>query len=321
MAVTYTLGQMTDSTLRQLRGTLRDTINILAVALDAPTAGTTETITFSYDISAINAGSLLSVGTETMYVIATTPSNLTCSVIRGYDGTTPATQPIGAQITVDPPWTRNEVQDRLRDEIRSWAPQLFKTAEVQIPVVEWQRGYDLGGITTPIIRILRVTAPQPPYVGAPGAWEVPGTSDISQANPTFPFRFQRNANPVEFPSGNAVFLTGTILPYAGLELTVAYATPFDVDTSWTDATDMISAVGLNESDLDIPPMGAAARLLRLLVARRVQVNVRGQSRDDQAVTVPAILQAATQLELTVAQRKGDLKQRLLTDYPLRSTNF
>jgi hypothetical protein len=331
ITTTYTLGQMTDDLIQQLRGTTRDEINLLAGSIDAPASGTVESgIGFVNPLNGITIGSLLAVGTETMYVLNVDESANTAQVIRGFDDTTPVAAGANAQVIVDPPWPRALLQNRIRDEIRKWGPQVYGVANVQIPIVLWQRGYDLGAIVNPVSagglgatinRILLVTAPQPPYIGAPGFWFVPGSVDIEQANPSFPFRYQPNANPVEFPSGHSLILTGTALPTVTGNLNVIFATPFNVDTSWDDDTDMISDVGLDERYLDIPALGVTARLMRMIAVRRNMLNVQGQSQDDQAVTAASILQTAAQFKEERDNRLMDAQIQLLSDFPYRSSNY
>ena len=152
MTFSYTLGALTDDVFRQLRGTTRDKVNILSQPLDAPAPLTVETVYLTGDTSGVTIGSILVVGQESMYVLAVTPTSLSASVIRGFDDTTPIAVASGSLVQIDPPWTRGIVQDRLRDEIRSWAPQLFRVADVEIPLVNWQRGYDLSAITTPPVQ-------------------------------------------------------------------------------------------------------------------------------------------------------------------------
>ena len=321
MTFSYTLGALTDDVFRQLRGTTRDKVNILSQPLDAPAPLTVENIYLTGDTSGVTIGSILVVGQESMYVLAVTPASLSASVIRGFDDTTPIAVASGSLVQIDPPWTRGIVQDRLRDEIRSWAPQLFRVADVEIPLVNWQRGYDLSAITTPIIRILKVTAPEPPYVGTPGDWTGEGVADTAQLNPTLKFKYDPNANILEFPSGKALILTDSWTPRAIGNIHIVYAAPFDVDTSWAETTDMIASVGVNEMDLDIPALGATARLLRMTSVRRALLNVQGQSREDQDIRMTDILQAAQQFEMAAQSRRSDAQQRLLSDFPYRSSNY
>ncbi len=321
MAVVYTLSQMVDDTLRQLRGTMRERVNILSGAITAPAALTVQNIQLTSNLDGVVIGTLLSIGDETMYVLDTTPASLTVNVIRGYDDTTPATAASGTLVRVDTPWPRAIVQQHIKDEIRSWGPQVFAVSSADIPIVNLQRGYDLALITTPIIRILKVTAPAPPYVGDPGYWAVPGNSNTSLQDPSQPFTYNPNANTSEFPSGKSLTLTGMITPNYSGNLHVVYAMPFDVDTSWADSTDMVANVGLDSRDLDIPPLGAAARLLRWLSVRRSMLNVQGASRSDQDVTMPTILQAVQNFQLSTKQRLNDVQQRLLSDWPYRQSNY
>jgi hypothetical protein len=319
----FTLGQLIDDTLDQLRGTTRDTVYTLGASIDAPAAGTIETVTFDQQPDAAIPGALLSIGQETMYVTAVGGSTNTVTVIRGYDDTTPATAAAHAQVLIDPPWTRKVVANRIRDEIRSWGPQVYATGAVDVPIVMFQRGYDIGNLLpAEIWRVLYVTAPQPPYVGTPAYALVPGSADAEKSNPSFPFTYDDNAQTSEFPSGRALFLTGTSMPTPPFSLHVVFAKPFDVDTSWTEATDMLSAVGLDETWLDIPPLGAAARLLRFTDVRRLQMNVAGQNRDDANVQPQAIMQAAAGFEQARDLRLyRDAQIQLKARFPDRSSNF
>jgi hypothetical protein len=322
-APTFTLGQLTDDTFRQLRGTSRDTVNMLAGALDAPAALTPETITLQNSLQGIVIGALLVVGDETMYVVDISNSTKQASVIRGYDGTTPAVASIGALVSVDPPWTRKIVQDRIKDELRSWPPQVFAVRSIEAPIVNLQRGYDLGSISSSveIIRLLTVTAPEPPYIGDPGYWNFPGNNLASQVWINYPYVYNPNADTSMFPSGRSVTLNGTAQPVANGNLHIVYAAPFDVDTSWTDSTDLIASVGLDSRWLDIVPLGATARLLRSISVRRAMLNVQGQSRDDQDVTMQAILLAAQQYENTRASRLSDAQMQLMSDWPYRVSTY
>ena len=318
---TYTLGWMTDDVFRQMRGTSRDTYVTLAQSLDAPAALTSETIYFSQSMSGVVSGCLLVQQGETMYVQDTNTLTLSAQVLRGFDDTTPVTASAGQLVTVNPPFTRAIVQDRLKDEIRSWGPQVFQVMTALIPVVQMQRGYDLGTLEGNIIKILRVTAPQPYYDDALDALYQPGTTNTTLRDLDFAFTYNPNANTTEFPSGKSITLTSSSTPaYVG-DMNIIYAAAFNVDTSWTETTDMINTVGIDERDLDIAPLGAMARLLRTVSVRRAMLNVQGASRDDQDVTMPAILQAAQQFQLAAQSRLSDVQKRLKSDFPLRSSNF
>jgi len=450
MAFSYTLAQLTSDTLQQLRGTTRDEINILAAPLDAPAPLTRQTISLTDDLNGVTIGSLLVVGDETMYVLSASPEGVTATVVRGFDGTTPQAAASGSIVLVDPPWTVGVVRNRLRDEIRSWGPQLFAVADMYIPIVQQQRGYDLGqpvavaqaavtgnqisypftvtadvndqfvftpvnafgipqspvtmsidtqtymtdaeleynlnfdtsgdssliwsvrggvvtvrlspsglypgalgngatisegnhgaaalgflgnpnyfagginattGAAPNIIRILRVSAPQPPYVGSPGYWLTPGDSNTALADQDYSFEYDSRANTGEFPSGKSITLIGPTVPNVVSSLHVVYATPFDVDSSWDDSTDMIADVGIDARDLDIPTLGAAGRLMQMMAARRAMLNVQGQSREDQDVTMQAILQGANQFKMDAQSRRGDVKQRLYSDWPTRVSTY
>jgi hypothetical protein len=225
---------MTDDVFRQMRGTSRDTYVTLAQSLDAPAAITSETIYFSQSMSGVVSGCLLVQQGETMYVQDANTLTLSAQVLRGFDDTTPVTASAGQLVTVNPPFTRAIVQDRLKDEIRSWGPQVFQVMTALIPVVQMQRGYDLGTLEGNIIKILRVTAPQPYYDDALDALYQPGTTNTTLRDLDFAFTYNPNANTTEFPSGKSITLTSSSTPaYVG-DMNIIYAAAFNVDTSWTE---------------------------------------------------------------------------------------
>lgn len=324
----YTLGALCDDTLDQLKGTTRDVINTVPAGLDAPAAGTIETVTFGYDVSPFVPGALIVNGEETLYSLGIT--NLAASqvsVIRGFEDTTPQALAANGLVVVDPPWTRAMVLQRLKEEIRSWTPQVFRVKSVDIPIANaYQRGYDLGATGTDrIIELLRVTAPQPPYIGSPGAWVLPSGAgnapDVEQSNPEFPAYYSDNANTTEFPSGRAMFITAPAPSWTVGNYHVVYACDFDVDDSWGESTDVISAVGIDESFLDLAPLGAATRLLRMLAPRRAMSTFQGQPREAQDIRVADILQAAQVFMASRDSRYGDYQERLRTLWPYKSTNL
>ncbi len=221
MTVSYTLGQLTDDCLRQLRGTTRDMINVLSQAMTAPPAGTIQTIFLTTNLNGVTIGSLLAVGAETMYVLETYPTTVSCQVIRGYDDTTPAIAAAGAVVAIDPPWPRKLVQERIRDEIRSSARRCSRCS-TSIP------DCDVAARLRPRRHHRHHQDParhreQRHLL----AWGVDNHGlnaiHIEQANPDYPFKYMANANPLEFPSGRSLTLTGPSLPIQVGNLHVVYA--------------------------------------------------------------------------------------------------
>ena len=322
MTVTYTLGQMTDDVARKARGTTRDVTNILAANLLVQSVNYIDTVTLTNAIDGLTSQALIVIDDETMKVLAVNETAQTVQVLRGYDDTTPAAHSTGTLVAVDPPWTRSTIQEFLRDELRSWGPQIYQVASVDLPIVQFQRGYDLSAITGTIIRVLKVTIPAPPYSGLLGTtYYQPSGAGQANMETDVSFDFDPNANTALFPSGKSLTLLNPSLPDVIGNIHVVYATPFDVDTSWTDSTDMIANVGLDSRDLDVPVIGALARLIRFMATRRAMTQVAGQNADAQVVTMPAILQAVASFEQTLASRKADIMQRQYADFPYTVSTY
>lgn len=313
----FTVGQLAEDCITRLEGTAHGEKNLLKVSLSASTPDAVDTLIPQFALGGIVGGVYLSIEDETLFVMSTNDSAGTASVLRGQKGSTAAAHSTPKVIEVDPPWPRWLVMSELQAEIRSWGPQVFQVAQADIPLANGILGYDLG-LIAPVFRVMSVRMTAPGQIA-----DV--FSDLSQASAVAPnkewpeLEFEAllgNAPLTDFPSGSALILGTRNLSVPGV-LHVTYAAPFDVDTSWTDTTDCINDVGLDQSDLDIPAYGVAARLLRYRTPRRLATQMQGQPRDAQEVPALALMQAADEFQRTRDQRLFDAQARLLTMFPMR----
>ncbi len=85
---------------------------------------------------------------------------------------------------------------------------------------------------------------------------------------------------------------------------------------------MISQLGVDfDATSTFPRWAPPADCSAIMSVRRAMVNVEGQSREDQDVTMPAILQAAQQFKQDTMLRLGDVRQRQYSDWPIHTSNF
>jgi hypothetical protein len=196
---------------------------------------------------------------------------------------------------------------------------VFSVAAQDFPAVSWQRGYDFP-TQQPVLNILDVRCKLLSSFGDPN-FPIPlPPSTFVDADDwiTVPYDFDSAAPVSDFPSGQAIYLaTADDLPEAPSTIHVVYSTPFNVDDSWDEDTDLIADCGLQEFMLDIPALGVAGRLLRSAEVRRVQTAVQGQSRDAQQVPALAIIQAADDYERRAKDRKNDCEMILRGLTPIR----
>jgi hypothetical protein len=134
------------------------------------------------------------------------------------------------------------------------------------------------------------------------------------------YRIDHSANGTDFPSGNALIVTTPFPPYdAPRTLHYKYAVPIDVDTTFQE-TDDVLAMGMDTSDLDIPPIGAAAQLAQGREMRRMLTQAQGTVADLQQFPPGYALQAADKFQARHDQRFNDAIQRLRAQYPNRRTS-
>jgi len=330
VTVTYTVASLVDDTIEHLLGTARSQLNLLKTALLTQSTDYVDTVAMSYNLNGAVPGAYLSIGdststnpAETMTILAVNEGTNTCTVLRGQKGSTASAWPANTVIEVDPPWPRFSVMKALRDELRSWGPQVFQVKSVDIATQTLIRGYDLGSIE-PYFRVLDVLATPPPTIGSPEYVIYPSGTQSDMAWPSVPFHEIHSAPGSSiggFTSGSALIVesfNGVVVPGY---LHVIYAAPFDVDDSWTESTDCIANVGLDSSDLDIPCYGAAWRLLSFRQVRRMFTNLQGQPRDAQEVPALAIAQAAQGFKALRDSRLGDAQYRLMNRFPTRMSVY
>src|SRR5665213_478926 len=190
----YDVNYLMERTFDLLLGSARQQMNRLTAAIDA----TEGTFTLDFAPQAAQLGTYVAIDDEIMYVWSNNPTSSasTITVQRGVRGTTAVSHSAGSLIYVDPYFTRWQVRNTLRDEIRSWAPQVFAVQTLDVPSTNFVRGYDMGNLKN-WLYVLQVTE------SPDTLWATPDTKDWTQVD----FNVAHQANTTDFPSGNALFIT------------------------------------------------------------------------------------------------------------------
>lgn len=248
------------STRRWMLASGREQLNRLTTGIDE----TDDTVTVDFDLGQIATGAIIALDLELMYVWSIAGSDVT--VQRGVQGSTPAAHAAGALITVNPLVPDFTVFVELNNELRalsSPANGLFRV-ETKVITATVASSYDLAD---DVRRVLGVWwndyGPTNDWPRVQ-SWDLLADQDLSV-----------------FPSGTAIRLYD--VPDPGRTIRVAYAAPLDTLSELDD--DVEATTGLADSAVDIPPMGAAARLLSAREARRSSIDAKPESR--QAADVPA----------------------------------
>lgn len=287
-----------------LLGTTRE--EVAQLAADIGDADTSLTMQYA---EVVTSGAILGIDDELIYTWNTSASSggVTATIQRGYRNTSAAPHNAQSLVLINPYFSMHEVRECLRDEIRSWPPQVFRVMSIDIPAKNFVEGYDLGQITTPLLPPYRCTI-SPDTI-------TPGTDDLMW--PTISFEVDQNANLTDFPSGNALFITAPGGIYqAPQTIHFKYASIFDVDTAFDDTVDIITDVGIDESDIDIAIYGAMWRLVQGFEARRNLFNPMSVSSDVQGVPPGSILREADYYKTERNNRLGDAERRLRSLFPV-----
>lgn len=323
----YLVSDLMQETRRSLYGMNRAELNSVKSII----ATTDITINLGQPVMGIGYGSYLAVDDEIMYCWSTNPTAQTAIVQRGMLGTTPAQHNPGVLIEVNPRYANYAIRYALREEIRSWGPQVYGVKSFEIQTTIDVRGYDLQQLVTDnFYNILSVRHSTPNATNAPNVESWPRIQN---------WQIFRNAPTSDFPSGCGLiipepFVTNEVYDaQGGYELTyttglptlnVVYAVPFNVDAQdsnsvvFGDLLDVLGTVGLDETMIDIPPIGAAWRLLSQKEALRTELNAQGQPVDLQFHPPLYASKAAAALKQLRDSRLSDAQVWLLNRYGLEN---
>jgi hypothetical protein len=292
-----TADALIDATLDWLLGGQDENVNVLTSSI---VAGDT-TLTFTYDLDGIVAGALIGIDLEMMRVVSTNSTAGTATVLRGQRGSTAASHSAGALIQVSPRFSRWSVFRAINDDIDDLSGiGLYQMKTVDLTYNPSVAGYDLTSVTS-IENVYSVR------------YEVPGPSKEWPLMRPSEYRFDRNASTSDFASGFSLVLYQA--GYSGRTIRVAYKAPFVRMTASTD--DVQTAAGLPATANDLPPLGAAIKLMAGHESGRVAYESQPDTRRPDEIPVGASIQAASGWRRLRQDRIDSELRRLSRRYPLR----
>ena len=269
--------------------------NKLAVAYTAGSG----TLTFSYALEGIRAGARLCIGLNTFYVWSV--NGQTAIVSGGEDSSTDVSAPINSLVRVAPRFTDNEIWDQLGNDLgdlSSPSNGLFGINSVDLTYNATINGYDLGPISDQILSVYEVK------------YLTPGPQLDNPRITTNGFRLNRNAINTQFPSGISLQLFQPAMP--GYNVRVVYRSVFTMPST---VYANVSSTNLLPSAYDLPPLGAAIRLMEGREIKRSFTEGQGDTRRAGEVAPGAILQSARGLQQMRAQRIAAEAAKLDALYP------
>lgn len=278
---------------RKVYGSMTENVNLIQTSASA---GQTS-IQLELGVDGIQKGMLLSSGLNVWFVKGVYSTDNTVFVIPGYDNSPKDPVTAGDMVYVRPRMTDwyafNAINDQLR-RLSSPDAGLYKIGTWVAEVDPTYQTYEVPIEAADMINILRVR------------WRWPGTTDVWTEMAPRHYRW------IYSTQQNVVRLLISIP--SGTEIEFTYKAPFAQATSLDD--DPVADLGLAESMVDIPSLGAAIDLLRTTESRRTQISTQGDSRRPEEVPVSSNASIAGQLDREYRQRIQDEMTRLVTRIPI-----
>jgi hypothetical protein len=291
-----TVAELIEQTYDHVYGGQRQSLTLLDGAMDA-----SQTTAVLQEVDEVSVGSFLGIEDELLYVRAVNTATRTVTVIRGQRSTTAAVHADAVLVEVNPKFPRYRVRRALQEEIRSWPSDLYRVDEIDIDTVSGTAGYDITGLSSDFLHVLDV------QLG-------PRTNSLDGAVVRPSWEIMRGADTSIYASGTGLILTSGFGGARDVRVTVAL--PFTT-TTFTDATVVETTVGLGVSMVDIPPLGAAARLMVGREIKRTFGEGQPEPRRAEEVPVGSASGTATFLRREVTRRIGEEIIRLRALHPIR----
>lgn len=295
-----TLSDWVYATRRHVLSLHREEFNTLGPAM-IDTTGTS--VTVSGSLGSIANGAQIEVDLELMLVVGN-PSGSTFTVIRGWEGTTPATHLNGALVKVNPRFPTAGIVAALSDAVNDLSgPNYFAVKETNITYDSAVRGYDMGDSNVNSILAVR--------------FQMSATSQLNVWPQLDSYSLQEGMDPAQFPSGNAIFFYQPA--YAtGSPIRVIYSANF---VPLTGLTDNLSLSLVPTSGQDLPPIGAAIRLMAGREIKRNFTEAQGDTRRAAAVPPGAVTNSTAGLQRLYQRRYQSEVSGLIQRFPYRKPRY
>lgn len=294
--MTSTAQSWCDRTRTYLMSGLQEERNKLSQ--DYTAAGST--LHFTYPLGGVVKGARLAVGLNTFYVWDVGADGMSATVSGGEEGSTDANAATGTVIRVRPRFTDSELFTALNEELGALSsPQsgLFQVKTFDITYNASIDGYDLTAITD-LQSIYEVR------------YQEPGPGKDWPRVPNHMWRLDRSALTTDFASGNALKLFGGGAP--GFDVRLVYKAPL---TALTNLATTTASTGISTAAADIPPLGAAIRMMTGREVKRNFTESQPDTRRHGEVPPGAVFNSQRGFQIQYAQRLAAEQARLAALYP------
>lgn len=298
-----TVGTVIERIRRQLASSVRMEINLLGVLATADATETT--VTLAYDLAnSVRSGSVLSVGGELMRVISADPLTKECIVIRAWQDSLLEAHDAGAEVLINPRFTRFDILDSIINEIDSWSPDLFYVTDYEFTVADGSSAVELPAGFEAALGVIRVRNKL--------------TGSESSSWPELEFRLQRGAMGVWSGATTTGLSIRLINGWSGTvnegQVLATVALPVDT-TGLTEAT-VLSAIGVATQQLDVLELGVKYRLMGDDEPARTGRTTQDEPRRTEETPPGSSLQVSGGLLQRYERRKMQEVMRLRGLYPM-----
>lgn len=258
------------------------------------------TLTFKYPLGGITKGAKLAIGLNVFYVWDVNPSTSTATVTAGEGGSTDANATSGTTVHVRPVFTDFDLFNALNEEVVALSsPQsgLFQVKTVDLTFNSAIDGYDISATDIQAIYEVR--------------YQEPGGYKDWPRIPASQWVLERKAFTSDFPSGTALRLSAGGWP--GNDVRVTYLAPYTPFANLSD--DVTATCGISAQAVDIPPIGAAVRLVAGGEVKRNFTSAQPDTRRAEEVPAGAVAASSRGLMMLRQQRVSEEAARLRAQYP------
>lgn len=271
--------QLIDDTRDYLMTGQSDIINVL----HADIAANATSLQLRHELKGVEVGSRLAIDLEEFHVISktgTVPESVV-TVIPAFGGSVAAAHTAGAIVRVNPQFSNWRISRYVNKCLESLVGEgLFQVKTVTFTYNPSQAGYNIDA--SDLIDVWRVRYD---YPGPVNDWPVLSVRD---------YYLDQAADISEFVNGKQLVLRRG--GYPGQKVRMSYRAGFTLLSSLTQDVETIS--GLHASAHEIPPLGAAFRLLVGRDIKRSFLNRQPEPRRQEEVPVGA----ATNAMLPIAEK-------------------
>lgn len=288
-----TIADLVADARRMTYGSMTEQINVFA---NNAVAGAT-TLEMELDVTGITPGSIFCSGLNVWYVKGVNAATKEVFVIPGYDNSPQDAVATGDIVLIKPRVTTWFLFNAINDEIRKLSSPmngLYRVGTWTVDVSPTYQTYEVPSEALGMTNLLRVRYRWP---GTPDVW-----SDLRPSS----YRW------IVSETGNKIQVLVNVP--SGTEIEFTYKSPFVEAASLDD--DPIADCGLAQTMLDLPPLGAAATLLKTTDARRNQISAQGDPRRAGEVPSGVNLSSAAMMDRDYKMRVQDEYTRLVQRFPI-----